>query len=64
METVAARIMVKEAGVTPLDGAVAAVISTPHQGTFHEEFTWNIHFNFRYPNNPWSYQACRNQWGK
>merc|ERR1712107_82364 len=23
-----------------------------------------LHSSSRYPNNPWSYQACRNQWGK
>ena len=22
------------------------------------------HLTCRYPNNPWSYQACNNQWGK
>merc|ERR1712211_164090 len=24
----------------------------------------DLHSSSRYPNNPWSYQACRNQWGK
>ena len=56
--------MEREHGVTQLAGIVAAEIFTAQKGQlifiYPEEGTMFC----RYPNNPWSYQACNSQWGK
>ena len=58
--------MEREHGVTQLAGIVAAEIFIAQKGQFNFIYPEERTTFCRYPNNPWSYQACNSnsQWGK